>query len=91
MHYHVGATGEDGVVGSHISGIDRGLARRVFRSVDKTDQIAVVEITKAMHFVDRRNCPAEPGHDLSRQLETEVHTFSANVKNEIARCSHGMT
>src|SRR4029077_142653 len=49
------------------------------------EEIAVVEIAKPMHFVDRRNRIAEPGHDLRRQLEAEVHALGANVEEEIAR------
>ena len=65
-------------------------ARRVFRSVDKADQVAVVEITKAVYFIDRRYGPAEPDHDLRRELKTEVHALGAKVKNQIARRCHGM-
>src|ERR1700721_1690671 len=63
---------------------------RYFCPVDKADQVAVIEITKAMHFVDRRNGVADPGHDLGRQFETEIHALGANVKDEIAGCRHGM-
>ena len=85
LHDHVAAAGEEGVLGSDISGVDRRLRRRVLRAVDETEQIAVVEIAKAMHLVDRRNRVAELRHDLRRQLEAEVHALGANVKHEIAR------
>ncbi len=73
-----------------ISGIDRRLRRRVLRAIDKAEEIAIVEIAKAMNFVDRRNRAAEPGHDLHCQLETEVHALGANVKQEIAGRRDGL-
>ena len=85
MHDHVAAAGEGGVFGAHISGIDRRLPGRVLGAVDKADEIAVVEIAKAVHFVDRRHRLAELSHDLRRQFETQVHALGANVKDEIAR------
>ena len=66
-------------------GVDRRLTRRVLRAVDEADEIAVVEIAEAMHFVDGRDRVAEPRHDLRRQLEAEVHALGADVEQEIAR------
>ncbi len=43
-----------------------------------------------MHFIDRGDGVAEPGHDLRRQFETEIHALGANVKQEIAGRRDGM-
>jgi hypothetical protein len=53
-------------------------------SVDKADEIAVIEISKAVHFVDGRNHVAEPRHDLCGQLEAEIHALGANVEEQVA-------
>ena len=54
-------------------------------------QIAVVEIAKAVHLVDRRDRVAEPRHDLRRQLEAEIHALGADVEQEIAGRGDRMT
>ena len=43
-----------------------------------------------MHFIDNGNGLADPGHDLRGQLETEVHAFGANVKEQIAGRGDGL-
>ena len=44
-----------------------------------------------MHFIHRGNRLAEPGHDLRCQLEAEIHALGADVKQQIAGGSDGMT
>jgi len=78
------AAGKGGVFGANISRIDRRLPGWVLGAIDKSDKIAVVEIAKAMDFIDRRGRVADPGHDLGRQLEAQVHALGANVEEEIA-------
>ena len=84
LHDHIAAAREAGVLRADIRGVDRRLIRRVLRSVDKAQEIAVVEISKAMHLVDARNRVAEPRHDLRRQLEAEIHAFGADVEEQVA-------
>ena len=84
LHDHVAAAGECQVFCADIDGFDGLLGRRVFRAVNEADEVAVVEIAKAMDFINRRDRVAEPGHDLGRQLEAEVHAPGANVEEEIA-------
>src|SRR5262249_62003199 len=86
-----GAPGEGGVSGAHRGGIARRLCRRILRAMDKADKTAVVEIAKTMHFADGGTRFAEPSHDLRCQLEAEIHALGANVKEEIAGCSDGVT
>ncbi len=84
LHDHVAAAGECRVLRADIDGIVGCLTRGVLRSVDKADQIAVVEIAKAVHFVDRRNRVTELRHDLRRQFEAEIHALGADVKQQVA-------
>ena len=90
LHDHVAAAGECRVFLADDCGVDRRLRRRVLRPVDKADQVAIVEIAKAMHLVDRRNRVAEPGHDLRRQFEAKIHSLGADVEQQIARRGDGM-
>lgn len=43
-----------------------------------------------MDLIDRRNGAAEPGHDLRRQFETQIHAGRPDVKENIARRGNGM-
>ena len=63
--------------------VKQGLVNRD-DSADEAEEIAVVEIAKAMDFIDRRGRVADPGHDLGRQLEAQIHALGANVEEEIA-------
>ena len=69
LHDDVAAAGERGILLADQRGFDRRLAPRIFRSVDKAEEIAVVEVTKSVHFVRRRNRIPDARHDLRRQLE----------------------
>ena len=84
LHDHIAAAGECGVFCADIDGIVGLLGRRIFRTVNEAEEIAVVEIAKAMDFIDRRGRVADPGHDLGRQLEAQIHALGANVEEEIA-------
>ena len=66
------------------------LARRVLRSVHKAEEIAGIEITKAVHFVDWRHGGTEPGRYLRRQLEAQIHPPGTDVEQEVALCRDGM-
>ena len=55
LHDDVAAAGERGVLLADEHGVDRCLALRILRSVDKAEEIAVVEVTESLHFVHRRN------------------------------------
>src|SRR5207302_5932860 len=59
-------------------------------SVDKADEIAIIEIFKAMHFVHGRDSVPEPRHDLRRQLEAEIRALGANVEDQVAGRGHRM-
>jgi hypothetical protein len=91
LHDHVAAAGEGRVFATDDDGIDRRLIRGILGPVDKTDQVTVVEINEAMDLVDRVDGIADPGHDLGRQFETQVHAFGrTNVEQNVARRRDGM-
>ena len=57
---------------------------RIFGAVDEPQKVAVVEVAKAVHLVDRRDRVAEPRHDLRRDLEAEVHPLGADMEQQVA-------
>src|SRR3984957_11551049 len=56
--------------------------------VDKTEQITLVEIFEPMNLIDDSGAAAQPVHDLSRDLEAQIHLRGADVEEEIARGRH---
>ena len=50
---HIAAAGEGGILGADERGFDHRAPTRIFGAVDEAQKVAVVEIAKAMHFVDR--------------------------------------
>jgi hypothetical protein len=80
LHYDVAAAGELGILLTDYHGIDGCLARRIFRSVDKSEEIAVVEVTESVHLVCRRDRMADTRHDLRGQLEAQIHALRADVE-----------
>ena len=61
-----------------------GLPGRVLGPVDKTQEIAGVEVTKTVYLVHHGNSVSETRHDLRPELETKVKMLGANVEKEIA-------
>ena len=90
LHDHIAAAGKAAILVADQHGIDRRLALRVFGAVDKAQQIAVVEIAKAVHLVGDRHRVAEPRHDLGRQLEAQIHALGADVEQHVARRGDGV-
>ena len=87
---HVAAAGEGGVLVADDGGGDALLARRVLRAVDEADQVALVEVAKAVHLVRRRDAPPSRAMIWRRQLEAQVHALGADVEQEVARRRHGV-
>jgi hypothetical protein len=87
LHNYVAARCEESIFGTDIRSVDCRLRSRALRAIDKADEITIIEIPKAMYFVDHGNRIAELCHDLLCQLETEVHALCTNVKQQIARRS----
>ena len=69
MHNDVAPTGEAGILLADNRGIDRQGALRVFRPVNETHEIAVIEVAEAVHLVSRQSRVPNTRHDLRRKLE----------------------
>ncbi len=63
---------------------------RIFRAVDESEKIAVIEVAEAVHLVDRGHCAAETTHDLRGDLEAQVHPLGADMEQKVARGSDGV-
>src|SRR5262249_2538910 len=64
-------------------GIDHRLAARILGTVDEAQEVAVIEVTEAMDFIDRRDRFAEACHDLRRHLEAKVHSLRADMEQQV--------
>ena len=82
---HVATACESCVFRANEGGVDHRLSARVLGAVDEPQKVAVVEVAKAVHLVDRGHRIAEPPHDLRRHLEAQVHPLGADMEQEIAR------
>src|SRR5580693_4702938 len=69
LHDDVTAVSERGVLLADEHGVDRRFSPRIFSSIDKADEITVVEVTESLHLVYRRNSTADACHNLRRKLE----------------------
>src|SRR5262245_49311043 len=85
LHDYVAAPGERSILLADDRGIDHGLAARIFGAVDEAEQIAVVEVTKALNLIDRQDRAAKARHDLRRHLEAKVHPLGTDVKEQVPR------
>ena len=85
LHGHIAAAGEAAILVADQHRIERSLALRVFGAVDKAQEVALVEIAKAVHLVGDRNRVAQTRHDQARQLEAQIHALGADVKQDVAR------
>ena len=55
------------------------------RCLDETKQVTLIEILEAMDFIDDSGAAVQPVHDLSRDLEAQIHLRGADVEEQIAR------
>jgi hypothetical protein len=61
------------------------LIRGIFRPVDEAEQVALVVVLEAVHFVDGGGRVADAAHDLRGELEAEIGAHCADVEKEITR------
>ena len=83
LHDHVAAARERGILVADERSFDHRLPTRILRAVDEPQEVAVIEVAKAMHLVDRRDRVAERRHDLRRHLEAEVHPLGADMEQQV--------
>src|SRR5262249_44006811 len=65
---YVAAPGERGIFLADDRRIYHRLAAWIFGAVDEAQEVAVVEVTKALNLIDRRDRAAKARHDLRRHL-----------------------
>lgn len=90
LHDHITAAGKGCIFLADDGGLDRGLFHGIFRPIDEADQVAIVEVLEAVHFIGRGDRAAEPRHDQCRQFEAQIHSLGADMKEDVTRRSHGM-
>src|SRR5579864_7865795 len=71
-------------------GIGYGGAAGILRAIDEPQEIALVEVTKAVHLIHWRNCISQTPHNLSGQLKAQIHLPGADVEQQVAWCGDRM-
>jgi hypothetical protein len=69
LHDHVAAAGKRGVFLADDYRVGGCLAARIFRAVHEADEIAIIEVTESVDFIDRRNGAGDARHDLRGKFE----------------------
>ena len=69
LHDDIAAAGERSILLADEHGVDRYRAAWILRPVDETQEIAIVEVTEAVDFVDWRNRICDARHNLRGQFE----------------------
>ena len=90
LHDHVASARERRILLADDGGVDSSLIHWIFGPVDEADEVAIIEIVEAVHFVRRGDRATEPRHDLCRELEAQIHTRGADMKEDVARRCDGM-
>src|SRR3989442_13598575 len=91
LNNHIAARGERRILAGYEGGINRVLTLGVLCSIDKTDEVAAVKVTKPMNLVNRADCGSKPSNNLRRQFEAQVHALRPNMPEHVARCRDCMT
>ncbi len=56
----------------------------------KSDQIAVVVVTEAVHFIGRCNGVAKASHDMRGEFEAQIHARRANMEKNVSWRGNGV-
>ena len=51
----------------------------------RSQEIAVVEVTEAVHFIYRRNGISDARHKLSSKLKAQIHALGTDVEQQVSR------
>jgi len=65
-----------------------GPAAGILGPVNEAEQVAFVEVLEAVDLVDDADVATQPVHDLTGELEAEIHLHGADVKQQVARRGH---
>ncbi len=77
----VASAGESGIFVTNENGVGGRRACGIFGAIHEAEEIAFVEVAEAVDFIDRGDGAFKASHDLRGELETEIHTLAADVKD----------
>ena len=86
---HVAAADEGRILGADDRRLDGRRSGRILGPVNEAGEIAIVEIAEAMDLVLGRDGAVQAGHDLTRELEAEVHPLGPDVEQDVAGSRDG--
>src|SRR5262249_11586304 len=90
LHDDIAAARESRVFFANEYGILGHSAGGIFCAVDKAEQIALVEVAKALDLVSHGDYAFKASHDLHGKFEAEVHALGAYVEDHVARRRDGV-
>jgi hypothetical protein len=76
LHDNTAAAARGGVLVGDDRRLDHRSTAWILGTVDEPEEVAIVEVTKSMNFVDRRDRVAEARHDNGREFEAQIHVFA---------------
>jgi len=83
LHDHIAAADERGILLADKSGVDHRFTARILGTVDESQEVAVIEVTKAVDLVDHRHRVAEARHNVHRHLEAKVHPLRTDMEQQV--------
>src|SRR3984893_10431348 len=83
LHDYVAAPSERGILLADECGVDHRFATRILGAIDEAQEVAVIEVPKAMNLVDRRDRFAEARHNLRRHFEAKIHPLRADMEQQV--------
>src|SRR5262249_29862305 len=88
---YIASTGENRIFVANEDGLGDSVACGVFRAVHEPQKIALVKVAECLDFVDRSDRACDPRQDLRSELETEIHPFGTDVKDQVPGCRNGVS
>lgn len=89
LHEDVTASGERWVLVAHQRGGPGVVAHRVLRTVDESQQVAVVEVAEPLRLVHDPDRPAETVEQLRGPLVADVRPLGPDVQEQVAGGGRG--
>jgi hypothetical protein len=84
LHQDVAAAGEHGILIANEHGVSGCFTPGILCAIDEAEEIAVIEVSEAVHFIDLGNRSPDTRHDLRRKLEAQIHVLSSDMEQQIA-------
>ena len=86
----IAATRKDRVFVADDCGLANGVSPWIFRTINETYDIAIIEIPETVNLIGNRNFVPDAVHDLGRHLKTKVRSFRSDVEQDVAGCGDGV-